>query len=126
MMNHVNNLVFMRWGQSVRVEYYKKMASAGQKFILADQSCSYIRPLTWPDTVVISARHVWVRDSSVMMQYKIESEKVGLAAVGMVRCVAYDFAALRKESVTQETFEMMQQQEHPHTIKRVTAAAAKL
>ena len=59
---HVNNIVYLRWCETARVEYlvriglWPPLPPAGIGPILASISCDYKRPLTYPDTVDIGAR----------------------------------------------------------------------
>src|ERR1039458_3916242 len=52
---HVNNLVYLRWCETARVEYlllvglWPSLPPAGLGPILANISCDYKRPLTFPD-----------------------------------------------------------------------------
>jgi acyl-CoA thioester hydrolase len=54
---HVNNTVYLRWLESARIDYFKKvglldrMARDRVGPILARTEIDYRRPVTWPDTV---------------------------------------------------------------------------
>jgi len=101
--NHVNNLVYLKWTESIRLEYFIAMGvdttfrggAAGP--ILAWQDCKYIFPVTYPDTVNIGMRTVEINDDRFTMESGIFSERHGrIVAVSRQIIVPYDFEALRK------------------------------
>lgn len=61
-MQHVNNVIYLRWFESARIAYFEqagvreggKVAGIGP--ILHTVSCRYRIPLTYPDTVSIGTR----------------------------------------------------------------------
>ena len=82
---HVNNLVYLRWCETARVEYFMRIGlwpalpPAGVGPILASISCDYKRPLTFPDTAYIGARVTRIGNRSFQMQHRVVSR--ALAAV---------------------------------------------
>jgi acyl-CoA thioester hydrolase len=77
---HVNNLVYLRWCETARVEYliriglWPALPPAGIGPILARLSCDYKRPLTFPDTAYIGARVTRIGNSSFQMQHRVVSK----------------------------------------------------
>ena len=96
---HVNNLTYLRWCESARVDYLMKVAMwiafppTGPGPILASMSCDYKIPLTFPDTVDIGTRVSSIGNSSVRMEHIVVSRKLAVAAA-MVdsTLVMYDYA----------------------------------
>jgi acyl-CoA thioester hydrolase len=95
---HVNNTVYLRWFESARIAYSRKIglwdllefANVGP--ILASSTCHYRRPLTYPDTVRIGTRILKVGTTSLTLEHRI----VGLAsnavaAEGSAVLVLYDY-----------------------------------
>lgn len=76
---HVNNIVYLRWAESARVEYMKciglwRTEEADRLGpILASITCNYRRPLIYPDTVHIGARVSRVGNTSFVMEHRIVS-----------------------------------------------------
>ena len=76
---HVNNLVYLRWCETARVEYMVRIGlwvplpPAGVGPILASISCDYKRPLTYPDTVTVGARVTRIGNRSFRMHHRIVS-----------------------------------------------------
>jgi acyl-CoA thioester hydrolase len=82
---HVNNLVYLRWCETARVEYlmriglWPSLPPAGIGPILASVTCDYKRPLTFPDTVSIGTRVSRIGNRSLQMEHRVVSQ--GLDAV---------------------------------------------
>jgi acyl-CoA thioester hydrolase len=83
---HVNNLVYLRWCETARVEYlmrigmWPSLPPAGLGPILANISCDYKRPLTFPDTVSVGTRVTRIGNRSIQMQHRVVSHGLGAVA----------------------------------------------
>jgi acyl-CoA thioester hydrolase len=83
---HVNNTMYFRWFESVRVAYlekiglWQKMSSDGVGPILASISCNFRLALRYPDTIHIGAKVPRIGRTSFRMEHRIVSEAEG--AVG--------------------------------------------
>jgi acyl-CoA thioester hydrolase len=79
---HVNNTVYLRWFESSRIAYSRKIGlwdlleSANIGPILASTTCHYRRPLTYPDTVRVGTRTLKVGTTSLTLEHRM----VGLAS----------------------------------------------
>jgi acyl-CoA thioester hydrolase len=76
---HVNNTVYLRWCESVRIEYLRRIGlwligDDGVGPILASISCDYRRALTYPDTVYVGVRVERIGNSSFRMDHVVVSE----------------------------------------------------
>lgn len=102
-LNHVNNVMYFRYFESSRIEYFDKLGLELDKksvgFILADTRCKFIKPLVYPDTIKVGARSVKIGNSSIIMEHIIESEKLGIAAIGEAVIVTYDYKKNSKVAV---------------------------
>ncbi len=99
---HVNNVVYLRWCESARVAYLERIgmwvefSPNGLATILANISCDYRRPLTYPDTVRIGARVTRIGNSSFRMEHAIYSEAQQVtAAEADSTIVVLDYATKR-------------------------------
>jgi acyl-CoA thioester hydrolase len=97
---HVNNTVYLRWCETVRVEYFARIGlwpplpPAGVGPILAGISCDYRIPLTYPDTVRVGARVTRIGVSSFRMEHRIVSETLdAVAAEANSTIVVFDYGA---------------------------------
>jgi len=83
---HVNNLAYLRWCETARVEYllriglWPSLPPQGIGPILASISCDYKRPLTFPDTAYIGARVTRIGNRSFRMQHRIVSQALDTVA----------------------------------------------
>jgi acyl-CoA thioester hydrolase len=77
---HVNNLVYLRWCETARVEYliriglWPALPPAGVGPILASISCDYKRPLTYPDMAYTGARVTRIGNRSFQLQHRVVSK----------------------------------------------------
>ena len=83
---HINNLTYLRWCETARVDYlyrvnlFPKLPPEGEGPILASVKCDYKLPLTYPDTVEVGARVTKIGRTSFRMEHLIVSRKLGLVA----------------------------------------------
>ena len=83
---HVNNLVYLRWCETARVEYlvriglWPSLPPSGVGPILASVSCDYKKPLTYPDTVYVGSRVTTIGNRSFRMQHIVVSQALDTVA----------------------------------------------
>lgn len=72
---HVNNVMFYRYIESARIAYLKQVDAfaGGLASVVAANSCRYLRPLFFPDQVVIGVQVVELRNSGFRMTYQLHS-----------------------------------------------------
>src|SRR5207253_10520414 len=81
---HVNNVVYFRWMESARIEYFRRgnwgtIDNSGVGAILASIKCDFRRQLRYPDTLLISASIVSIGRTSMKMAHRVYS--TGLKAI---------------------------------------------
>jgi acyl-CoA thioester hydrolase len=103
---HVNNIVYFRYFESARIAYFERldfmtvMEQTGVGPILAEASCRYRKPLTYPDTVSVGVRVSEVGQDRFVMQYRAVSHKLAaIAAEGDGLLVAYDYREKCKAAI---------------------------
>ena len=96
---HVNNTVYLRWFESSRIAYARRLGlwdrlEAEQIGpILASVQCDYRRPLTYPDQVRVGSKVVRVGRTSLTMAHRVVGLASGaVAAEGLAVLVLYDYA----------------------------------
>jgi acyl-CoA thioester hydrolase len=83
---HVNNLAYLRWCETARVEYlmriglFPTLPPQGIGPILASMSCNYKRPLTFPDTAYVGARVTRIGNRSFQMRHLVVSKALDTVA----------------------------------------------
>ena len=100
---HVNNVVYLKWVEAARIKFFMALNGANltneEKVgpILAWQECKYIRPVTYPDTVIIGMRKSEILEDRIVTEAKIYSkQKNCIVAVSKQQTVAYDFKLRQK------------------------------
>ena len=78
---HVNNIIFLRYFESVRILYFNAMGmpfpKAGQAIpgpILANARCDFRSPITFPDKLTVQVGCSRVGKSSYTLAYRILSQ----------------------------------------------------
>ena len=101
-LGHVNNVVYFRWFESARIEYFRQlgrgglMSNVGVGLILASIKCDFRRQLTFPDTLQISASIVSIGRTSLRMVHRVYSTALAaVAAEGDSYVVLFDYAQQR-------------------------------
>jgi acyl-CoA thioester hydrolase len=75
---HVNNVVYFRWMESARIEYFRQAAIGGVSNqgvgpILASIKCDFRRQLTYTDTLLVSASIASIGRTSMKMVHLVYS-----------------------------------------------------
>lgn len=75
--NHLNNVAYYRYAESARISYLRAIgltfARSDLLTILAGSSCQYLRPVTYPDTLLIGVRVKKLGNTSLIFEYKFIS-----------------------------------------------------
>lgn len=85
-LNHVNNARYFTYMESARVVYLRALRHLDSSPleqtgpILAYIDCQFIRPLTFPDVVLVGTRITAIGNTSLTMEQAIFSTKLGLIA----------------------------------------------
>jgi len=97
-LQHVNNVVYFRYFETARLDYFKQIdllvnlreSQIGP--VLGHTECKYIRPVTFPDTLLIGSRVVDLQQDRFTMEYQIVSKRQGkVTTQGRATCVMFDF-----------------------------------
>lgn len=95
---HVNNVVYIRWFESARVDLLDSLESSVTMQpgsvgpILASIKCDYKRQLHFPDTVHIGSRCLRVGRSSVDVEHSVFSQQQkAVVATGVSVLVVFDY-----------------------------------
>ena|SRR6266545_4635568 len=106
---HVNNVVYLRWAETARVEYLRRAGLwpelPPEKLgpILASIKCDFKLPLTHPDQVQVGTRISRVGNSSMRMDHRIVSQAAGAVAAEVESTlVLLDYSVHAPVSVPEE------------------------
>jgi acyl-CoA thioester hydrolase len=105
---HVNNSVYIRWGESARIAYFDRM-NLDNSFteqigpILGWQDCKYIFPVTYPDTISIGVKTVEIKYDRFFVECHMFSHKhQRLVAINKNSIIAYDYHNFKKVELPEE------------------------
>jgi acyl-CoA thioester hydrolase len=106
---HVNNIVYLRWCETARVEYlirigmWPKLPPQQVGPILAHITCNYKRPVTFPDTLYVGARVTRIGNSSYRMEHRVVSKSLDMVvAHGDSTIVTVDYSRSKPVPVPEE------------------------
>ena len=102
-MGHVNNIIYFRYFESVRIDYFRKLDLIGYQQetgigpILASTECRYKLPLQFPDTVMVGTKILSMEEDRFVMGYEVFSTRhKRIAADGEGVIVTYDYHNKKK------------------------------
>src|ERR1700682_4753930 len=78
---HVNNVVYFRYFENARLEYFRRMdwfgfeKETGVGPILAATQARFRKPLTYPDVILIAARVAEVGRDRITIEHRIISRR---------------------------------------------------
>ncbi|MFK7799737.1 MAG: acyl-CoA thioesterase [Aureispira sp.] len=92
---HVNNTIYLRYFESARVRYFDEVPElAGFQGtaipVIANLSCSFKRPVVYPDTLTVKVGVESMGKASMKMTCEMVSPKVGVAAIAECTIVTID------------------------------------
>jgi acyl-CoA thioester hydrolase len=106
---HVNNVVYFRYFENARLEYFKRIGwfeiekATGIGPILASTQARFRRALTYPDTIHIGTRLLDMKDDRITIEHHIVSDALDeIATIGQGIVVAYHYATGNKVSLPEE------------------------
>ena len=91
--NHVNNVVYIRWCETARIELFRKiwgdrginmkeiLEGNGVGPILANFNVNYKIPISYPDNVIIQTRVAQIGNTSFNVEHQVFTEKMGNSVV---------------------------------------------
>lgn len=106
-LNHINNVVYFRYFENVRMKYFARigMMEEIEKTktgpILVATECRFLLPLTYPDTITLGASVSQIREKRLTMKYAIYSQKLKkIAAEGSAEVVFVDLSSGRSTVIS--------------------------
>ncbi len=82
--NHVNNTRYFRYFEDARIHYFRALGVLDLSLaaeigpIVKSTQCEFVRPIKYPDELLVYARTTTMRESSFVMQYAIWSQVQGM------------------------------------------------
>lgn len=106
---HVNNVVYLRYFENVRLEYLERLdwrgfeKETGVGPIVASINARFRRAVTYPDTLWVGARLITMQDDRFTLDHRIVSERLGdWTTEGQVVIVTYHYVESKKVPIPDE------------------------
>ncbi len=105
---HVNNIVYFRYFENARLEYFRRLAWPAENPpkaigpILHSTQCRFRKPLAWPDRIATGGRISKIEADRFTIEHLIVSENLGIAAEGWGVIVTFDYSSGTKAAIPQE------------------------
>src|ERR1700722_19790330 len=103
---HVNNVVYFRYFENARLEYFRRLdwdgiqAETGVGPILHSTQARFRLPLTYPDTIRIGARVKEFGLARFTLEHRILSQRLGgVATEGTGTVVSFDYLRGQKAAI---------------------------
>ncbi|WP_459210006.1 acyl-CoA thioesterase [Aquimarina rhabdastrellae] len=110
---HVNNVNFMKYMQSARVQFWEVsgLSDLYQETkkgpMLVSTHCDFKHPLFFPGNVMIKTRVAYMKNSSFGLDHELYNDDGVLCAVGRDVAVCFDFNIDKTFSIPEEIREQM-------------------
>ncbi|MCF7354779.1 thioesterase family protein [Vibrio sp. CK2-1] len=118
-LQHVNNVTYFRYFETARIDYFKhidlmeNIAITQVGPVVAETSCRYKMPVTFPDTLLVGTKITDLQDDRFTMKYQIVSKKLNkITTLGSATVVMFDFKTNQKANLTPEILATIQQLEN--------------
>lgn len=108
MFAHVNNVMFMKYVQASRVNYWEQCGLSvwyhQDKIgpMLLSTSCHFKKPLFYPGFVLVQARMEYIKQSSFSLHHRLVNDAGEVVAEAADVMVLYDFKTEKKVNVPRE------------------------
>ena len=97
LFGHVNNVMFIKYIQAARVNYWEKIGLY-QQFLetkcgpmLASVTCNFLKPLHYPGDIIIQTRMNYIKNTSFSLQHIILNDQNETVARSEDVMVMFDF-----------------------------------
>jgi len=111
-LGHVNNAVYFTYLEQARVHYLRELGLVPSDpsaigMILAETSCQFKSPLELGEQVTIHVRVSELRNSSFIVEYRLEGGDGRLAATARSAQVCYDYQNQRSIPISDQWREII-------------------
>lgn len=96
-LNHVNNIVYLRWFETLRVAYIQDYGlsdyvdqTADPEIVVRDLSARYLKPMFANESYIVTARTAAFRTTSFTMEYAVYSGDLRATGTAVIVCLKRD------------------------------------
>lgn len=109
---HVNNVRYLRWFESARIEYLKYLktlkinSNTNIGVIVGSLDCKYLFPVTYPDTIELGVRIENLEAGKFdMVCHMVSQRHQRLVAIASAKIVIYDYVNFKKAEMSEAMME---------------------
>jgi acyl-CoA thioester hydrolase len=117
---HVNNVVYFRYFENARLEYFRRLGWVEFKLddpigpIIAATDARFRKPLTYPDTIMVGARIATLGEDRFVMEHRIVSKGLGaITTDGHAHVVTLDYRTGKKVRLPDDLRQRIESLERP-------------
>ncbi|OBT04210.1 thioesterase [Shewanella sp. UCD-FRSSP16_17] len=119
-LNHVNNVVYFRYFETARIDFFSQinmmddLAKTSIGPVLSETHARYKRPVTFPDTLLVSVSISDIQQDRFVMHYRIFSKaQQAVTTTGTANVVMFNFKTGQKATLTPELLDALKQHAEP-------------
>lgn len=113
-LQHVNNVVYFKYFETARIDFFSQVNLLGDLKItqvgpvLSDNHARYKRPVTFPDTLLVSVKISDIKADRFMMNYTVFSKaQEAVTTLGSSQVVMFNFKTGKKATLTPELLDAL-------------------
>lgn len=117
-LQHVNNVVYFRYFETARIDFFNRLFpletlyQSGVGPVISENQARYKRPVTFPDTLLVSVSISDIQRDRFTMHYQIFSKKQqAVTTLGTSVAVMFNFQTGQKAELPTELLALLKQHE---------------
>ncbi len=117
-LQHVNNVVYFRYFETARIDFFNRLFplnalyKSGVGPVISENQARYKRPVTFPDTLLVSVSISDIQSDRFTMHYQAFSkQQQAVTTLGTSVAVMFNFKTGQKAELPAELFVILKQHE---------------
>ncbi|MGL5359610.1 MAG: acyl-CoA thioesterase [Shewanella sp.] len=117
-LQHVNNVVYFRYFETARIDFFNRLFpldtlyQSGIGPVISENQARYKRPVTFPDTLLVSVSISDIQSDRFTMHYQAFSERQqAVTTLGTSVAVMFNFKTGQKAELPSELLAILKQHE---------------
>lgn len=117
-LQHVNNVVYFRYFETARIDFFNRLFPLSDLYksgvgpVISENQARYKRPVTFPDTLLVSVSISNIQNDKFTLHYHVFSKKQqAITTLGSSVAVMFDFKTGKKTELPTELLAILKQHE---------------
>ncbi len=117
-LQHVNNVVYFRYFETARIDFFNRLFpldalyKSGVGPVISENQARYKRPVTFPDTLLVSVSISDIQSDRFTMHYQVFSkQQQAITTLGSSVAVMFNFKTGQKAELPTELLAILKQHE---------------